>query len=61
MIMVIGPHRKKAETKAAERAERSERAGERQVPSPRGAAPADESPADIPESEAASQAAGAEA
>jgi translation initiation factor IF-3 len=72
MIMVIGPHRKKAEAKAeakaekAEAAERSERSGGRQVPSPRGAAPADESPADesptdIPESEAASQAAGAEA
>jgi translation initiation factor IF-3 len=49
MIMVIGPHRKKAETKA------TERSTGRHVPSPR-----DESPADIPESEAASQAAGAE-
>jgi translation initiation factor IF-3 len=52
MIMVIGPHRKKAETKAAERSGR-------QVPSPRDETPA--TPEDIPASEAASQAAGAEA
>jgi translation initiation factor IF-3 len=52
MIMVIGPHRKKAETKAAERSTG------RQVPSPRDES---ENPADIPASEAASQAAGAEA
>jgi translation initiation factor IF-3 len=59
MIMVIGPHRKKSESRA-ERAsahsERGEAASGRQVPSPRGAA-APEAPA----SNAASQPASAEA
>jgi translation initiation factor IF-3 len=60
MIMVIGPHRKKAEAKAEAKA--AERSG-RQVPSPRDETPAtpEDIPEDIPASEAASQAAGAEA
>jgi translation initiation factor IF-3 len=61
MIMVIGPHRKKTEAKAEAKAEAAAAAAERpagrQVPSPRGAAAPDESPA----STTASQAAGAEA
>jgi len=69
MIMVIGPHRKKAESRAESKAEirAAERHAERQVPNPRGAAaPEGESPASTaspasPASTAASQAAGAEA
>jgi translation initiation factor IF-3 len=56
MIMVIGPHKKKSESKAEHRVAAARPSG-RQVPSPRGAAAPDEAPA----SEAASQAAGAEA
>jgi translation initiation factor IF-3 len=66
MIMVIGPHRKKAESRAESKAEirAAERHAERQVPNPRGAAaPEGESTASpaSPASTAASQAAGAEA
>jgi translation initiation factor IF-3 len=51
MIMVIGPHRKKTESKGTERSSSG-----RQVPSPRGAAAPDESPANAPAEPASAEA-----